>query len=272
MAEKTLKTLIMKKYLLILSAFVLVTFSSCNRFLLSDISTTAVFNIEGSYTELQVENAFNVIVSDTATQITVTTDENVMPYVVVEKVGDKLKIHLKPFTFDRDLYLDVILPFNPDLKKVDLSGASELRSQPALEGKEIEISLSGASDFLGVIIADEVDVELSGASDFEGNITANELDLELSGASDAIIEGHATNLNLELSGASKLKKKVNGEQYALSCNNCQGSISGSSEAYIHCDGNIIVILSGASDLHYTGDAAASGSTTTGASNIVHDKL
>ena len=64
----------------------------------------------------------------------------------------------------------------------------------------------------------------------------------------------------------------NSERYALVTGNCEGSLSGSSDAYIHCDGFISVDLSGASTLYYTGSARTSGSSTSGSSNIVHNVL
>jgi len=45
-----------------------------------------------------------------------------------------------------------------------------------------------------------------------------------------------------------------------------------SNAYIHCDGSIKVNLSGASDLHFTGTAFTGDSSTSGASDIIHDVL
>ena len=283
----------MKKYLFILSAMVLFAFSGCNKFMLSGNNITNEFSINGSYTELVVEDAFDVTVSDAVDRITITTDENVMPKVLVEKDGDKLKIHLKPMSINlgTDLELKVVLPYNTDLKKVDLSGASEFHSEYGLEGETVEVDLSGASDFYCSIDADEVDIDLSGASNFFGDILANEidmdlsgssdikgtvdaldLDLELSGASKASLEGQVSTLEINLSGASDIVKNVVGSRYGLVCDYCEGTMSGASNAYIHCDGSIKVSLSGASDLHFTGNAFTADSNLTGGSNIFHDVL
>ena len=299
----------MKRYLIVLSTLVLFALCSCNKITLSGNDITKEFSIEGSYTELCVENAFEVTVSDAVSQITVTTDENVMPKVLVEKDGDKLKIHLKPlsFNFGTGLELKVILPYNTDLKKVNLSGASEFHSNYGLDGQKVEVELSGASafycnveadevvvqlsgssDYYGDVTATAVDIDLSGASDFngdidtteinmdlkgsssiKGNVTATELGLDLSGASDATLIGEVTTLRINLEGASNIVKTLDGNRYGLACNNCEGTMSGATVAYIHCDGRICVDLSGASDLHYTGDGISSGcSTTSGGSSII----
>ena len=295
----------MKKYLFVLSALVLFVFSSCQKFAGDPISKD--FTVEGSYTALEVQDAFEVTVSDAATQVTVTAGEKVMPKVIVEIVGNTLKIRIKPMATLYGGELKAVIPYNADLTSVDLSGASEFHSEYGLEGQKVEVELSGASefysdvdadeikidlsgasnfhgdavadkveahlsgssDFFGDVLADEIDMELLGSSTIEGNVSADELDLDMSGASDATLVGHVTQLKINLTGSSKITKKVIGNRYALACDNCEGTMSGASVAYIHCDGRICVDLSGASDLHYTGDGISSGcSTTSGGSSII----
>lgn len=281
----TAVSFIMKKYFAVLSVLVLFAFCSCQKFAGDPI--TKDFSIAGSYTELKVESAFDVTVSDAATQITVTVGENIMPKVVVEIVDNTLKIYCKRLTIPAG-EMKVTIPYNADLTSVDLSGASEFHSEYGLEGQKVEVELSGASDFycdidadevkidmsgasgfFGDIVADGADVNLSGSSDIKGGMDALDLDLELSGASFATFEGQVIDLKIDLTGASNIIKKVVGNRYALVCGKCEGTMSGASVAYIHCDGRICVDLSGASDLHYTGDGISSGcSTTSGGSSII----
>ena len=241
----------MKKNLIVLSIIAMTAFCSCSEWAGDPI--TQKFSIDGTYTELEVEDAFDVVVSDTATMISITAGENVMPKVRVVNNGDKLSIYLKGWASNRGKDMTVIIPYNPDLKKVDLSGASDFYSEFPLTGQNVEI-------------------ELSGSSSVKGNVTASELELDMSGASDAMLTGQVSTLKLGLSGASSLKRSIVGSHYAFVCDNCEGSMSGSSDAYIHCDGSITVSLSGASDLYYTGSAVTRGSSTSGSSNIVHDEL
>lgn len=279
----------MKKHLIILSTLVLFAFCSCSKFAGEPI--TKDFSISGAYNALEVEDAFDVTVSDLATQVTITAGEKVMPNVVVETVDSTLKIYLKGWHTNLGKEMTVILPYNFDLRSVDLSGASEFHSEYGLEGNKVEVELSGASDFYCDIDADEVDINLSGASNFIGEVLADEiemdltgssnikgyvealdLDLELSGASDATLEGQVDMLMINLSGASNIKKTVNGNRYGLVCDQCEGSVTGASNVYIHCDGTIKVNLSGASDLHFTGSAFTGDCTTSGGSDIYHDVL
>lgn len=278
----------MKKYLFVLSALILFAFCGCQKFAGDPI--TKDFNVPGAYTELEVHNAFDVTVSDAVDVITITVGENVMPKVIVEVVDNTLKIRLKT----ANVYggeMKAIIPYNANLTSVDLSGASEFHSEYGLYGEkvevelsgasnfycdidadEVDISISGASNFFGDIWADQIDVDLSGGSNINGNVAANDLDLELSGASNAKLLGQVGMLKVDLTGASNIVKQIVENRYGLVCDQCEGSITGASNAYIHCDGNIRVSLSGASDLHYTGDANTTGSTTSGASNIIRDVL
>jgi hypothetical protein len=279
----------MKKHLIILSTLVLFAFSGCQKFAGDPI--TKDFSFLGAYNALEVEDAFNVTVSEEATQVTITAGENIMPNVVVETVDSTLKIYLKGWHTNLGKDMTVILPYNFDLRSVDLSGASEFHSEYGLEGNKIEVELSGASDFYCDIDADEVDIDLSGASNFNGDIFADEiemdltgssnikgyvealdLDLELSGASDATLEGQVDMLMINLSGASNIKKTINGNKYGFTCDQCEGTMTGASNVYIHCDGTIKVNLSGASDLHFTGNAFTGDCTTSGGSDIYHDTL
>ena len=260
----------MKKNLIVLSIIAMTAFCSCSEWAGDPI--TQKFNIDGTYTELVVGDAFDVIFSDTATSITVTAGENVMPKVKVNRNGNKLNVFLKGWATNRGKEMTVILPYNSDLCSVDLAGASSFHTDFPLKAKTIEIDLSGASDFYGDIEAEQIEMDLSGSSDINGNIVADELELDMSGASDATLVGQVSTLKLGLSGSSSLKRSIVGSHYAFACDNCEGSMSGSSEAYIHCDGSITVSLSGASDLYYTGSAVTRGSNTSGGSNLVHDVL
>ena len=238
----------MKKYLIIISTIALTAFCSCSK---SDGDPmTKEFNVDGTDTALDVDDAFDVTVSDAVSQVTVTAGDRIMPKVRVEISGAELKIYLKGWTVSHG-DMKVLLPRNANLKKVDLSGAS---------------------NFHGDLVADEVELEISGASDFYGSVMATKLDVDMSGASKATIDGQVGTLKVDVSGSSSIAQKVVNNRYSLACDLCEGEISGASDVYIHCEGSIKVDISGASDLHFTGTAYTYDSHTSGGSNIVHDEF
>lgn len=240
----------MKKKLIILPAVVLAFFCSCSKW--EGDLITQEFSVNGIYTELEVEDAFDVTVSDEVSQISITAGDRIMSKVKVEKNGNKLKLYLKGWTVSHGT-MKVTLPYNPDLVKVDLSGASDFHSSFPMKGQKVE-------------------VEISGASDFFGSVEADELELDISGSSNATIDGVVRNLDMDISGSSDLVQKIVENHYSLVCDQCECSISGSSDAYIHCNNSISGSVSGSSSLHYTGNAATSNCSTSGSSSITHDVL
>ena len=198
------------------------------------VTVTETFNIENTYSELYVSNAINVGISDTAEEVKVTTGENLLPDVIIEEKDDILDIRLKDGIYFFNSTVNIELPVNPNLTELTLSDAS----------------------------------------DIEGDVNAEELTINLRNASDAKLKGYVKNLALNLKDASGIKKNVINSRYGLSCDECTVSMEDASDAYIHCDGTIrIVKLSGASDLHYTGNAEIilTGSTSS-SSDIKHDVL
>lgn len=238
----------MRKYIVLLTAVVLTALCSCSKWAGDPITET--FSVDGTYTELVVEDAFDVTVSDEVSQITITAGDNVMSKVRVEKTDKTLTIYLKGWTVSHG-DMKVLLPRNADLTSADLSGASDFHTSFALTGQTVEVKCSGSSDFYGLVEADN-------------------LNLTLSGSSEATIEGTVGKLNMSISGSSDLERKVVGNRYSLVCDQCECSISGSSEAYIHCDGTIRGSVSGSSSLHFTGTAFTADCSTSGSSEIKHD--
>ena len=239
----------------LLYLFICTIFCNCTTFTGEKIEKT--FDIDNSYTELQIENAINVIVSNEQDQISVITTEKLINDVVIEKTDNKLRLYLKKNIHLYRSDIKIILPYNPNLQEIELSGASNFQSEFTLKNEKIDINLSGASDF-------QCDIE------------AKEIEIELSGASDATLSGETNTLSLKLSGASNIIKKITNNHYSLICNQCECDLSGSSDVYIHCNDNINIInLSGASSLHYTGNAKITlndGDNISGSSDIIHDTL
>lgn len=126
-----------------------------------------------------------------------------------------------------------------------------------------KLNASGASDIrvTGVIKVTDLDIRLSGASDFEGAIQANSLTVDLSGASDMSVTGSATTLSIEVSGASEFKG------YDLQTDNCSAKASGASDVRVTVNKELNAQASGASGVHYRGSGVIKDLKTNGASSI-----
>ena len=261
-------------YFATIVAFALTGCGGCSDFsaMFEGKPVTKDFEVAGAYTSLEVSHAFDVTVSDAVDKVQVTAGEKIMPNVQVEMVGNTLRIYLEPQKPTLHASMKVLLPYNAALTDIDFSGASDFHSKFGLEGAKVSVSLSGASDCECDIRAEEIEISGSGAADYEGKVTAACLKLDMSGDSDAEIKGEVGKLILDLSGASDLESPVVNKRYGLACTSCEGSLSGASDAYLHCDGTISLSLSGSSDLYYTGDATTSACSTSGGSSIKHERL
>lgn len=206
--------------------------------------TTRNYPINGSFTELEVSNAFHVTVSDQVTDVVVTVDDLAHDRVVVKVINGELHIGFKPNTGYNGTTAKAIIPATANLRSVDLSGASSFTGD--LNGKDVNIDLSGASHFNGNLYGQDVDIDLSGASHINGNlVNVDKIDLGLSGASVAILNGLCQNkMDINLSGASHLDASL------LETPSVHGSMSGASIADVTVCSNLNVSLSGASILNY----------------------
>ena len=73
--------------------FICTIFCNCSTFTGEQIEKT--FDIDNYYTELQIEDAINVIISNEQNQISIITTENLINDVVIEKIDNKLRLYLK---------------------------------------------------------------------------------------------------------------------------------------------------------------------------------
>jgi hypothetical protein len=130
----------------------------------------------------------------------------------------------------------------PDLNRISASGACNVIMEGAFNAKDLEISISGASDF-------------------KGTVKATNLKLSASGSSDFIIEGSAINLRADVSGSSDLKG------FGLAADYCDVEASGASDINITANKELKVRASGSSDVFYRGDAVIREISSSGASDI-----
>lgn len=204
------------------------------------------------FTKLNVHSALEVIVCDSVTDMVVTTDRNLLPYLQISQSGKNLSIGYPcGLNWISNASTHVLLPSQKALQDLAISGASQVTIERTIDASEIDIDLSGAS----VLSAD---------------IAAQEADINLSGSSVANLQGSITRLEVGISGASQLVSEKSDDQYLLRANDIKGTLSGSSHLYVHSDGAIRCNVSGASVIFYTGTATTADSDCTGASTIVHE--
>jgi len=130
------------------------------------------------------------------------------------------------------------------LKKIEASGACNIKTA-------------------GLLKLSDIKIELSGASDFSGEIEATNLAISLSGASDLKLKGTAEKLSINSNGASSIKA------YDLKSEYCKIDASGASSVQITVNKEMNAKASGASSINYKGDAVVKDFTSSGASSVRH---
>ncbi|MEO5591760.1 MAG: head GIN domain-containing protein [Chitinophagaceae bacterium] len=126
-----------------------------------------------------------------------------------------------------------------------------------------KLNASGASDVFinGILKATDLDLKLSGASDFKGAVDIEKLTANIRGASDMTVSGKVGSLNIDASGASDLKN------YDLVVQNCDARASGASDIKITVEKELNASASGASDIYIKGNGVINKMSKSGASSI-----
>lgn len=199
----------------------------------------------GTFTAIHVSSAFDVFLSQSPEYAVVisASDATTRDQIVTEVKGGTLFISLKKSNFDwkgsRKLRAYISAP---DINKIELSGSTDL---------SIENSFK----------ADDLEVRLSGSSDFKGNVVCKNLRVSSSGSSDYRMSGSTETLRVNLSGSSDMKS------FGLSADYCDISCSGTSDVEITVNKELKVNLTGASDVNYKGQAIVREMKTSGSSSL-----
>ena len=204
------------------------------------------YTLGASYTRLEVGSAFDVVVCDTVKTALVTLPTQLQDKIQIEVQNDELTIRLHGQHRLKERPR-VVLPYNPRLTKVELSGSSTFTTSKGLNGDNVKVDIGGASRFEGNLTGKKVEIELSGASWFHGHVEAGIVEYDSKGASSALMTGSVfMTLDLDLSGSSGLDAKN------FTAKKVRGEMSGASNLVVQCTESLRVNLTGASTLNYIG--------------------
>ncbi len=200
-----------------------------------------------NFTSIAVDNVFTIeILKSDKYSIIVTADYNIIEFVEVEKIEDKLIIDLNEINEDYNLTsatLQVEIT-TPKLYSLELSGGAN--------GKIEEFTCT--SSFA---------VDLSGNSILEGKfITTENVEVNVAGGSDIInFEGEANNLIIKATSASI----VDLSEFVV--NDTDVELNNGSGAIINLNGRLDAELRGASYLFYLGEPILGDIETSSGSTI-----
>lgn len=204
--------------------------------------------LSGSFHAIEVSNAVDLYLSQSE-------DEALAVSASEPKYRDRIKANVE----------NGVLKIWYDNKDEKLWGGPNKKLKAYISFKNLDrLQARGASDIYteGSIKVNELDVKLSGASDFTGSIFANQLTVNISGASDMKLKsGKVTKLSVDASGASDFRG------YELIADDCTADASGASSIYITVNNELSVHASGASDVYYKGSGRIRDIKSNGASSV-----
>lgn len=221
-------------------------------FQLGFLPAMAQTTINDPNVEVRPVGSFNSIVVSSAIDLVITQSKNVV--VAVSASDAKSVEHITTEVRNNTLYIGY--------KNGVGWGAKYMRayvSVPML----VKIGASGACNVKtdGAFTTNDLEIVLSGSSDFKGTVQVNNLKMIASGSSDIVIAGKATNMRADLSGASDLKA------FELSADYCDVTASGASDIQIMVNKELKAAASGASDIFYKGEGVVKSVSASGASDI-----
>jgi hypothetical protein len=221
---------------------------------------TKTYDFTG-FTGIEAGNAFKVDVSRADSySINITISEKIADRLDVYASGNFLHIGFKkPTIFTHGQPLAVVTM--PDLRDLNLSGATSCVASGFKSSNGLNISLSGASHLDIDMEAGGFKADLSGASEVNGYLKVSGSGMKLSGASHITLTGTGGDINLESSGAS------NSSLANFTVGNADIMFSGASSGSVNVSGKLNANLSGASRLEYRGSPTMGKIEVSGGSSI-----
>jgi eukaryotic-like serine/threonine-protein kinase len=156
------------------------------------------------FTRMQIRSNFQAkITKGKSFKVTTTADDNVLPFVRVEKEGNLLKLSFEKghsFRLKKSPEAEIVLPV---LAGIELSGASAGHLEGFDAEKEFAVAVSGASKLNGSLAAAKAKFDSSGASSVTLTGSADSAEILGHGASHLeLAEFALKQCKLDLSGAS----------------------------------------------------------------------
>jgi hypothetical protein len=191
----------------------------------------------------------NVSQSETA-HLKITTDDNLIPELIVEEHGDELRIgfpeSLGGYQPSRPVEVNLALP---NLDRVLASGGTHVELQEAFQVGRLQIEISGGGSLDAAALGgSSLELELSGGSGATlADLDLDTMFLDVSGGGSVSLDGKLGALEAGLSGGSELD--------AIECQTETTSlnVSGGGYASVHATEVLDVDASGGAEVIYRGE-------------------
>ncbi len=221
------------------------------------------------FNRIQIDTVFHAKISKGKTfKVTTTAEDNVLPFVKVEKDGESLKIGLEKghsFSLKNPLEAEIVLPV---LAGLELSGASEGYLVGFDSEKDVAIDISNSSKLNGSLVAEKAKLKVDGTSRLTLAGSALSAELSADGSSRLTLrEFIVKKCKLHLDGSAKAEITVRSTAPFAATLSGASSLKGSVKA-----ANIDLEIDGASNANLTGTGDSAVLKGSGASHLELDGL
>lgn len=232
----------MKNLLLFISAFALLSLSSCTKWNDEDAGNLITEDrfVDG-FDKLRIDNAADVeIVQDASFDIRIEAGELLMPYIKTEITGGELRIFE-----DRN-------NFSSRRLKVFVS-------TDHLNG----LTINGSSDvYSNLLTADHLSIKINGSGDIDMAFDAISTSLEICGSGDVDLTGTSPRFDLEIQGSGDIKAS------SYETEDCYIDVDGSGDTEVFATDLLDVNIDGSGDVKYWGSPDVVRSSINGSGRLI----
>lgn len=141
----------------------------------------------GSFNKIATGGSIDIVIEQGSTEgAEISTDENLMQYIITEVKGNTLSIHFKENTSISPTKLTVKIKCK-ELTAISAGGSGDVKTDGVLKADKLQISQGGSGDFKLNLNVSKLEISKAGSGDFklEGKIAELELSSAGSGNLDA---------------------------------------------------------------------------------------
>ncbi len=199
----------------------------------------------GDFTGIKAGDAFNITISQSdANSLKVNAPENIQAQIKTEVKDGILIISTEGNIKDAD---DISISISvKSLTSLDVSGASDVKSENQLT-------------------CDKLNIITNGAGDIHLDLKANDIKTDISGAGDVTLKGTTQSLDATISGAGDLKASN------LEATKIKAKVSGAGDAKVFAVQSLDADVSGAGSIIYKGNPTDRNVNISGAGSVRESK-
>jgi len=158
------------------------------------------------FSTVSLSGSGQVLIEQTGTEsLTVTTDDNLLPYIRTEVHGNTLELGTKDPMTSLNPSRDIVYKLTvKKLDGLDISGSGQADVK-GLTQDQLQVRISGSGDVSGQGTADDLDLRISGSGSYRGpELKSKHARVGVSGSGNAVVSASET-LNANVSGSGTVE-------------------------------------------------------------------